>query len=175
MQDSPVPLVKNTGKYLKSKILTFKSIRLSSGMTNGSMDLNGVLSINPVMAYNPSELQGLLVHEVHHDLCFHSGSSKAWGSDLSGTALYIDEFVAHLKQYSVTRPAASEAARIESVNKVLAINYRKAVDDWTRSGFRLVESFADLGDFAVPDNAKRERCLYHGCAPTRGRAVSVRA
>lgn len=178
MQSSPIPLLANTGRLLKGFVPCFKDIALCSGKVDGSLSGGGVLSINPVLSLHPSELQGVLVHEVHHHLCRHNGRSCAWGvdKDLAGPALYIDEFVAHMKQLRVTRPPMSDDALIANVNVLLKANYPAAVDDWTDAGFRLVEHVNDLGEFAVPDNAQAVRSVYHYCwGPKRERSNAVGA
>jgi hypothetical protein len=149
------PLICNTGRHLQGK----QVIIVTDDKTNGSMDINGVLSVNPVLAYNRVELYGLLVHETHHYLCQQNGNYT-----------YLDEFVAHMKQYSVTRKAMSEKEMVDNVNKILAINYASITKRWTTPksqhgmGCRLVEKFDDLGDFLVPDNqAKVRNPFKHGC------------
>jgi hypothetical protein len=163
MAVSPKPLVANTGRYLKERIVRFEDIGIASKQDNGSISGAGVLSINPVFAYHTSELKGILVHEVHHRLCHWT---------LAG-ALYLDEFAAHMKQYSITRPPMSDAEMTKTVNKVLAANYKSAVDAWKREGNRLVERLDDLGDFLVPDNAQVTDCLEHYCVPTRSRSATL--
>ena len=155
MAKGPAGILKNTG----AKLIGTPLVMDLKDNFNGSYGLNK-LTLNPVLAYHRSELQGRLVHECHHMLCTHNGNYT-----------YLDEFAAHVKQYTLTRPKMTEDEMITIVNKSLDCNYSSIVGRWTKPvaehgmGMRRVTKFTDLGDFAVPDNANLVKCSEHGCQP----------
>ncbi len=131
-------LIKNTGIGASKLELTMS---LSTNVA-GSMSCNGILTVNPLVTKNKSQLIGLLVHEYHHYLCNCPFNSQ-----------YVDEFVAHWKEYSVTKPDASESVRVEQINSKLQELYPRHVERWKETGFGLVTSIRQVGSFLIQDNA----------------------
>jgi hypothetical protein len=128
------------------------------------------INVNPVLAYNHRALIGLLVHEYHHKL---NAAHVRYG--------YLDEFAAHMKEFSITRPEVTESEAVEYINRHLTAFYSDMVSRWTapsqgnndfNMGKQLVKRFADLGDFLIPDNnaARAPTALMHYCLPIPGSA-----
>lgn len=162
MTQSSVPLIRNTGVGLEDVKI---QIVLTEGQ-NGSWNRGpGVMYVNPCLAYNHCLLMGLLAHEYHHKL-----------NDAPLEFLYLDEFVAHYKQFSITFPSMSEAAMVREVNNRLKLLYPRHVERWTTKkspydsgsmGMQLVENLAQVGDFMLPDNAapRAAHARNHSCTP----------
>jgi hypothetical protein len=159
MAESPNALLKNTGEGLQGVNI----VMLLADNQNGAWNnVNAVMTVNPVLAYNHNLLKGLLVHEYHHKL---NAANLKYG--------YLDEFVAHWKQFSITRPGVPEAQRVEECNERLHRLYPNHVKRWKAptSEFcgmnsRLVVRLDDVGDFLLEDNvgARAPSAERHGCA-----------
>ncbi len=159
MADSPDALLSNTGQGLQEVNIVMLLADKQNGTWNAS---TGVMTVNPVLAYNHSLLKGLLAHEYHHKL---NKAGLHYG--------YLDEFVAHWKQFSITRPAASEAQLVEQCNERLNMLYPEHVKRWKAASntfcgmnSRLVARLDDVGDFLVADNARPRpaSAKQHRCA-----------
>jgi hypothetical protein len=162
MAQSSNQLVRNTGLGLEDvKIL----LVLRDGENGCWIQGSGVMNVNPVLAYNHSLLTGLLVHEYHHKL---NNSALEY--------LYLDEFAAHMKQFSITHPAKTELEMVDAVNARLKMLYPQHVQRWTSPrtassvgsmGMQLVKRFDDLGDFLIPNNGAPRTlgAVRHGCLP----------
>lgn len=156
MQQSSSPVIRNTGIGCASSDVTLSMIWHAS--RSGSMSLNGLLEINALTAYNKLNLIGLLVHEYHHFLCGHNGQ---------GDVTYLDEFVAHWKEFEITKGRPSTAqARADEVNAKLGSLYTDVTTRWQRH-HQLLNDIAQAGDFAVPDNGARKPVSrsQHGAIP----------
>jgi hypothetical protein len=150
MRKSSTPLLRHTGNGIDDR----KIVMVMDETANGAFASDGTLQINPTLTYNKSLLMGVLVHEYHHKLCHHNGNYT-----------YLDEFVAHWKQWTIVKPAAPEEERVRQANARLKQLYASQVERWEQSGNRLVERLSDVGDFLIPDNAAAkpmERC-EHSC------------
>ena len=112
MKESAIPLIRNTGHGLAGakRIDMVPSVNV-----RGAMTIQNVLIINPSVVRNRSELIGLMVHEYHHALCRHNG-----------TFTYVDEIVAHWKEYSVIKPPADPATRIAEIKRQVERLYASA-------------------------------------------------
>ena len=73
---------------------------------------------------NKRTMMGILVHEYHHFLMWGSGHT------------YADEFMAHWKQFEVTKGPAREAdtKRAQLVHDRLVMLYKQHVDHYERKG-----------------------------------------
>lgn len=162
MTQSSVPLIRNTGVGLEDVRI---QIVLTEGH-NGSWHRSpGVMQVNPCLAYNHCQLMGLLAHEYHHKL-----------NDAPLEFLYLDEFAAHYKQFSITYPNMNETAMVREVNNRLNLLYpthvqrwtaTKSKSDWGSMGMQLVANLSQVGDFMLPDNAapRSLSARNHSCTP----------
>jgi hypothetical protein len=150
MQVDDNALLSNTGRGM-----TNMEIEIAPHPTQLGSVTNRKIRVNPIVVHNNLELKGLLVHEYHHSLCKHNHENNV---------LYIDEFVAHHKQFSITRPLMSAASLVQLVTDALNTNYRHLVGPWT-AHHQLLTDINQAGQFQILDNANSVMNPRHEALP----------